>query len=676
MIWRTECCTLSLLARHYRTLIRTCARYLALDVGTKLHASIITTGLQTLPNTYLRNAILQMYAACGRVLYARKMFDEIPLSYKDTVDWTTLMGCYARGGLPVYALNLFVEMRKNDVLIDEFTMVTVFVASAKLGCEQFGVQGHGCMVKMGFGSSIKACNAAMDMYVKCGLIDKTRRIFNEMEEKSLVSWTVLLGGVVKWEGFENARLLFDEMPERNQVAWTIMTAAYIENGLTREAFGLLREMVFEFGFELNFVTLCSWLSASAQSGNVMMGKWVHMYALKKIKHDIMVETALINMYAKCGRIDDAFRVFNVMPRRNVITWNAMLSGLAMQGKGDMVLDLFAQMVREVKPDDVTFTAVLSACSHSGLVDQGRRFFYSLESTYGIKPSIEHYSCIVDLLGRAGHLEEAESIIRGMPIPPNEVVLGSLLGSCSVHKNLELGERLMKELLQMYHDNTEYHVLLSNMYSLAGKIDKANSIRVVLKSRGVRKVPGTSSIHVGGEIHCFSAGDKLHPQSQEIYMMLDEMIQKIRLAGYVPDTACQKFSGSYDGEYYGYGREEKEQALFSHSEKLAVCFGLISTQAGMPLYIFKNLRICQDCHSAMKIAVLLLKKLGDELMEEAKEVASFLYFEEKMTVFIQALGLFGPSIVKIPARCMTLPDVPNAAIFTRRLIFLPVREEMV
>ncbi|MCD7457477.1 hypothetical protein HAX54_035188 [Datura stramonium] len=601
MIWGTEC-TLSLLARHHRTLFRTCARCLALDVGKKLHASIVTTGLETLPNTFLPNAVLQMYAACGCVLSARKVFDQIPLSHKDTVDWTTLMACYARGGLPLDSLHLFVNMRKSSVLIDEFTMVTVFLACAKLGCELFGVQGHGCMVKMGFNSSIKACNAAMDMYVKCGLIDKTRRIFNEMAEKSLVSWTVLLEGVVKWEGFENARLLFSQMPERNEVSWTIMIAAYIENGLTKEVFELLREMLFESGFELNFVTVCSWLSACAQSGNVLVGKWVHMYALKMIKHeiDMMVATALINMYAKCGRIDDAFRVFKVMHRRNVISWNAMLSGLAMQGKGDMVLDLFGQMIREVKPDDITFTAILSACSHSGLVDQGRHFFYSLESTYGIKPSIEHYSCVVDLLGRAGHLEEAESIIRGMVITPNEVVLGSLLGSCSVHKNLELGERLMKELVQLYPDNTEYHVLLSNMYSLAGKNDKANSIRVVLRSRGVRKVPGMSSIYVGGRIHCFSAGDKLHPQSQEIYMMLDEMIRKIRLAGYVPHTAWQQFSGSDDGEYYGYSQEEKEQTLFSHSEKLAVCFGLISTQAGMPLYIFKNLRICQDCHSAMKV----------------------------------------------------------------------------
>ncbi|WMV34416.1 hypothetical protein MTR67_027801 [Solanum verrucosum] len=347
MIWQTEC-TLSLLARHYRTLFRTCAKCSSLDVGKKLHASIITTGLVTFQNTFLRNAIVHMYAACGSVLYARKVFDEIPLSYKDTVDWTTLMGCYARGGFPLDGLNLFVHMRKSDVLIDEYTMVVVFLASAKMGCEQFGVQGHGCMVKMGFSSSIKACNAVMDMYVKCGLIDKTRRIFSEMGEKSVVSWTVVLGGVVKWEGFENARLLFDKMPERNEVAWTVMIAAYIENGLTKEAFGLLREMLFESGFELNFVTLSSLLSACAQSGNVLVGKWVHV-------------------------IDDAFRVFLVMPRRNVITWNAMLSGLAMQGKGDMVLDLFGQMIREVKPDDVTFTAILSACSHSGLVARSTFF---------------------------------------------------------------------------------------------------------------------------------------------------------------------------------------------------------------------------------------------------------------------------------------------------------------
>nr|GME04702.1 pentatricopeptide repeat-containing protein At5g15340, mitochondrial [Ipomoea batatas] len=442
-----------------------------------------------------------MYAACGRALSARKLFDQIPLSQKDTVDWTVLMGSYIRAGLPLSALKLFIDMRREIVPVDELTMVSVFNGCAKLGHDgvEVGVQGHAFLIKIGLDFCVKACNAIMDMYVKCGLINETRKVFDELRERSVVSWTILLEGVVRMEGLEIARLVFDKMPERNIVAWTIMIAGYVENGFTMEAFRLLSIMLFDLRFELNFVSLCSWLSAYAQSGNIMMGKWVHVYYLKKINSelDAMISTSLIDMYAKCGRIDDAFRVFAMTPQRNVITWNVMLSGLAKQGKGNTLLDMFGEMVKDVKPDDVTFTAVLSACSHSGLVDQGRHFFYNLEPMYGIKPSMEHFSCFVDLLGRAGYLEEAKSVIQKMPMPPNEVVLGSLLGACSVHKNIEMGECLMKELVQMYPHNSEYHILLSNMYVFAGKRDKANSLRGILKHRGIRKVPGISSIYVGG-----------------------------------------------------------------------------------------------------------------------------------------------------------------------------------
>jgi pentatricopeptide repeat protein len=306
------------------------------------------------------------------------------------------------------------------------------------------------------------------------------------------------------------------------------------------------------------------------------------------------------MYAKCGPIDMAFKVFKYLPKRNVVAWNAMLGGLAMHGRGKFVLDIFPKMIEEAKPDDLTFMAVLSACSHSGLVDQGYHYFRSLESEYGTTPKIEHYACMVDILGRAGHLEEAVMLIKKMPMCPNEVVLGSLLGSCNAHGKLQLGERILQELIQMDGHNTEYHVLLSNMYVLEGKQDKANSLRQILKSKGIRKVPGVSSIYVGGNIHQFSAGDKSHPLTKEIYHALNNMIQRLRLAGYVPNTTNQVFPGSDGREGSSEEMEEKEQALFLHSEKLAVCFGHISTKPGAPLYIFKNLRICQDCHSAIKI----------------------------------------------------------------------------
>ncbi|KAK6155065.1 hypothetical protein DH2020_009313 [Rehmannia glutinosa] len=579
MRWPALCTSPSSLARHCRALVRSCGRHSALDVGQKLHATTVTTGLITLPKLYLRNVIMHMYAACGDVLSARKLFDEIPMIHKDTADWTTLMDCYSRGGSPMDALSLFVIMRE-------------------VGNSAFGVQGHACMIKLGLDYCVKARNAAMDMYVKCGLMGDAKTLFDETNVRNVVSWTVLLWGAVKWEGLEKGKNLFDEMPERNEIAWTIMIARYVENGFIREAFRLLSEMVFGFGFHLNSASLSSLLSACTQSGDVLMGKWVHSYALRATivtTTDVKLGTALLDMYAKCGRINSALRVFKSMRTKNVVTWNAMLGGLAMHGKGTTVLDMFDQMLKEVKPNDVTFTAVLSACSHSGLVDEGRKLFYSLENVYGITPSMENYACMVDLLGRSGRLQEAEDIIRKMPMRPNEVVLGSLLGACSAHRKHELGDRLVRDLVQMYPYNTDHHVLLSNMYALSGKSDKADSFRRDLRDRGIRKVPGISTMYINGQVHQFSAGEKTHPLINEIYLMLDEMIPKLKLAGYIPDTSSQMLSGDDTNE-----QEEKERALMCHSEKLAVCFGLISTKAGTPLYIFKNLRICQDCHSAMKI----------------------------------------------------------------------------
>lgn len=575
-------------------------------------------------------------------------------------------------------------------------------------------QMHVGMVKFGFLRHTKVCNAVMDGYVKCGLVGEVRKVFEEIEEPSVVSWTVVLEGVVKWEGAEKGRVVFDGMPERNEVAWTVMIKGYVGSGFTKEAFLLLQEMVFGnqqelglakkiivsrysesrfeysseevtkfsaqqclqgkdkvfdnqreldlvveasvietdesrfkflqgeipafsarqcvqndclqrripvgnqkeeemvfgcgFEFGLNCVTLCSVLSACSQSGDVSVGRWVHCYAVKAVGWDlgVMVGTSLVDMYAKCGRIRAALMVFRHMPRRNVVAWNAMLGGLAMHGMGNAVVEMFSCMVEEVKPDAVTFMAMLSACSHSGRVEQGWQYFHDLERVYGVRPEIEHYACMVDLLGRAGRLEEAEVLVRKMPIPPNEVVLGSLLGACYAHGKLRLGEKIMRELVQMDPLNTEYHILLSNMYALCGKVDKANSLRKVLKNRGIRKVPGMSSIYVDGQLHKFMAGDKSHPRTADIYMKLDDMICKLRLAGYVPNTNCQVLFGCSNGDDIE-ASEEVEQLLFTHSEKLALCFGLMSTAPGSPLCIFKNLRICQDCHSAIKIASDVYKR---------------------------------------------------------------------
>ncbi|MBA0758471.1 hypothetical protein Gotri_021463 [Gossypium trilobum] len=583
--------------RYLRPFIRTCAQRSALTTGKKLHAMVLTTGLSTTENSFLLNTLLHLYASCGDISSAQKLFDEIPHSSKDAADWTSLMSSFSRQNRPHDSLLLFSQMLEKGAEIDDVAMVCLFSACAWLRDVGVGSQGHGRVVKMGFERRVKVCNALMDMYGKSGMVEEMRRVFTEMKEKNVVSWTVVLDGVLKWEGVSNGREVFDDMPHCNEVAWTIMIVGYVGNGFSKEGFLLLSQMVFHLGIKLNYITLCSLLSACAQSGDVAMGRWVHVYGLKMMgmEMDIMVETALLDMYAKCGRIDTAIKVFECMPRRNVVSWNALLSGLAMHGRGQLVINMFPRMIKEVMPDDLTFIAVLSACSHSGMIDQGSYYFDSLQSVYGITPKIDHYACMVDLLGRAGRLEEAETLINKMPIPPNEVVLGSLLGSCNSHGKLQLAKRLLQKLILMNPRNTEYHILLSNMYALAGKPDEANALRKVLKTKGISKVPGMSSIHVDGQLHQFSAGDKSHPKTREIYIMLEDMVQRLQSAGYVPNLSAQVFPGDDAGVEL-----EKEQALFSHSEKLAVCFGLLSTEPGKPLYIFKNIRICRDCHAAIMI----------------------------------------------------------------------------
>ncbi|CAA7031319.1 unnamed protein product [Microthlaspi erraticum] len=584
-----------------RLLLRQCAHRSYLRPGKELHAVLTISGLTKAPRSYLSNSLFQFYAASGDVATAQKLFDEIPLSEKDNVDWTALLSSFSRCGFLVNSMKLFAEMRRKRVEIDDVSLVCLFGVCAKLEDIGFGVQGHGVAVKMGLLTSLKPCNALMDMYGKCGLVGEVKRIFEALEEKSVVSWTVVLDTVVKWEGLERGREVFNEMPERNAVAWTVMVAGYLGAGFTGEALELLAEMVFECGYDLNFVTLCSMLSACAQSGNLVMGRWVHVYALKKgmimeeeeESYDpVMVGTTLVDMYAKCGNIDSSMKVFRLMRKRNVVTWNAMFSGLAMHGKGRMVIDMFSEMVREVKPDDLTFTAVLSACSHSGMVEEGWRCFHSLR-LYGLEPEVDHYACMVDLLGRAGRIEEAEMLMREMPVAPNEVVLGSLLGSCSVHGKLEVAERIKRELVQMSPGNTEYNILLSNMYAAEGRSDDVDGLRGSMRNRGIRKIPGLSSIHLNGSFHRFSSGDRSHPRAKEIYLKLNEVIDQIRSAGYVTDVSG--LVSSLEGDL-----EDKEQALCSHSEKLAVCFGLMETKPRTPIHIFKNLRICRDCHSAMKI----------------------------------------------------------------------------
>ncbi|PWA46904.1 Pentatricopeptide repeat-containing protein [Artemisia annua] len=343
----------------------------------------------------------------------------------------------------------------------------------------------------------------------------------------------------------------------------------------------------------NYVSLISVLPAVSGLGALEIGKWVHYFAVRNgIKIDLMLGSALIDMYSKCGSIEEALQLFESLSQKNVITWNSIITGLAIHGRAKDALDHFTKMQESgVSPNDVTYISVLTACSHAGLVDKGMSIFNQMVQTDGLKPRIEHYGCMVDLLGRAGRLQEAENLLLKMPGEPDDVVLKALLGACKKHGNIEIGERVAKRLLEIDPQDGAPYVALSNMYASLANWDGVTETRLKMKENDVKKDPGCSWIEVNGSIHEFVVADESHAKTKDIYMMLEEIKDRLSLAGYKPDTS-QVLLRMDDAE--------KESVLSYHSEKIAVAFGLISTRRETMVKVVKNLRICDDCHSTIKL----------------------------------------------------------------------------
>lgn len=390
--------------------------------------------------------------------------------------------------------------------------------------------------------------------------------------------------------------MFAKCPERTSVAlWNAVISGFAKCGRSKEALELFDQMLQMEGEDVRAdgITVVSALAACADLGALDAGEWIHDHAAKNsIQLDVFVGTALVDMYSKCGSIDLARKVFDEMPDRNVMSWTVMIRGLAMCGNGGDALALFSKMIDEgVKPDGITFVGVLSACSHSRLVDEGRRVFASMTRDFGIVPKSEHYSCVVDLLSRAGMLREAIEFIENMPLEPDAALWGSLLSACRRNpKEVELAEFVAGQLMEIEPDNDATYVLLSNIYAYNNRWDDVARVRRLMKERAIRKTPGCSSVEANGVVHEFIAGDRSHPQFEEIYGMVEEVALKLEDSGYVMDTSEVLLD---------IGEDEKRSSLLLHSEKLALAFGLISTNSSTTVRIVKNLRVCNDCHTMMK-----------------------------------------------------------------------------
>ncbi|KAL4205332.1 hypothetical protein AMTRI_Chr01g114100 [Amborella trichopoda] len=484
----------------YPFVLVSCAGLPDCSYGKRAHSSLHKSGLNSVE--FIQHSLITMYSKCGVLQDARKVFDEI--LERDLVSWNAMISGYAQNQSPYEAIALFRLMRISGLEPDEMTLVSVLAACADSGDMVLGRWIENYAEERGFGLNSFIGSSLIGMYSKCG---------------NLIS----------------ARKIFDRMSERDVVAWNAMITGYAQNGLSKEAIRLFYEMR-ERRVGVDKITLVGVLSACAMAGALDLGTWLDQYTLSRgLRKDVYVGTALVDMYAKCGCLDQARSVFSEMRERNVVTWNAMISGLAMHGQGREALSLFTKMrEKHVEPNNITFVGVLSACVHVGLVEEGREYFKCMRHEYGIAPQIEHYACMVDLLGRAGLLKEAYRFLTSIPKKPDAVVWGTLLGACKVHRDVDLGERVMGHLLELEPGNSGNYVILYNLYIAAKRWDEAARIRGLMRDKGVQKIPGCSWIEVENTVHEFHVSEDLHPQMEDIYAVLDVLIDQLKLEGYSPN----------------------------------------------------------------------------------------------------------------------------------------------
>lgn len=419
-----------------------------------------------------------------------------------------------------------------------------------------------------------------------------RRLLDEAALFDEVSFNSMISGYARLGDLQNARKVFDEMPARNVVSWSAMVSGYVQGGRSKEALDVFSQMQAE-GCKPDDTTLVGVLAACAHLGALEQGKWVHSYLKgNNLRVSVFLGSALIDMYSKCGDAELGLKVFKEMRDKNLLVWTTMIKGLAMHGRGLEALQLFSEMEGSgIVPDDIAFIGALCACTHAGLVNKGRKMFDSMIQQYGIKPKIEHYGCMVDLLARNGLLDEAQKLIECMPMKPDALIWGAIMAGCRFHKNVELAEYAVKHLIQLEPECSGVYVLLGNIYAASGRHNDARGIRYLMKRMGVEKTPGCSLVEIKGMVHQFIVGDTSHPRIKDILAKWNEIEGRIRIEGYVPD----KKEVLLDIE-----EEEKEDVLSRHSEKLAIAFALISTGDGMSIRVVKNLRVCRDCHHVTKL----------------------------------------------------------------------------
>ncbi|KAL5053773.1 hypothetical protein RYX36_034455 [Vicia faba] len=532
-----------------------CANIGNLSLGRALHGFGVKACLGE--EVVFSNTLLDMYSKCGNLNGATEVF--VKMGETTIVSWTSIIAAYVREGLYDDAIGLFDEMQSKGVRPDIYTVASIVHACACGNALDKGREVHGYVIKNGMGSNLPVANALVNMYAKCGSVEEARLVFSQILAKDIVSWNTIIGG-------------------------------YSQNSLPSEALELFSDM--QKQLKPDDITMACVLPACAGLAALDKGREIHGYILRRgYFSDLHVACALVDMYAKCGLLGLARLLFDMIPQKDLISWTAMIAGYGMHGFGNEAISTFKKMrIAGIEPDESSFAAILNACSHSGLLHEGWRFFNFMRNESGIEPKLEHYACMVDLLSRAGNLSKAYKFIESMPIEPDATIWGTLLSGCRIHHDVKLAEKVAEHLFELEPDNTRYYVDLANVYAEAEKWEEVKKLQEKIGKRRFKQNSGCSWIEVGGKFNIFVAGNTKHPQAKRI----DALLRKLSL---------QMENGDYSTKlrYALINEDDMEKGVIQcgHSEKLAMAFGILNLPPGRTVRVTKNRRVCGDCHEMGK-----------------------------------------------------------------------------
>ncbi|KAI9109870.1 hypothetical protein K1719_018911 [Acacia pycnantha] len=578
------------------------------------------------------NSIISSHAVTGSLNDVWDIFRRMEsLGIKpDIITWNSLLSAHLLQGSYNSVLTIFRRLQSAGFKPDSCSVTSAIQVIIELGFFTLGREIHGYVLRNKLDYDVYVCTSLVDMYVKNDSLDKAKAVFDNTENKNICAWNSLISGYSFKGQFNNAETLLTQMEEEgiepDLVTWNGLVSGYSVCGYSKEALAVIRRIK-SSGLTPNVIswtaiisgcsqnekywdalkifsqmqaenvkpnpaTICSLLSACAGLSLLKKGEEIHCLSLRLcFVDDVYIATALIDMYSKAGRLKVAIDIFRRIQNKTLPCWNCMMMGYAIYGHGEEVMNLFNELHETgIQPVAITFTALLSGCKNSGLVDEGWKYFDSMKTDYNLNPTIEHYCCMVDLLGKAGYLDEAWDFVNTMPMEPDASIWGALLASCRIHKKVRLAEIAAKHLFELEPDNSANYVLMMNLYSALNQWEDVQRVKESMVARGMKTPNVWSWTQVNQTIHLFSTEGKPHPEEGDIYFELYHLISEIRKLGYVPDIKCV---------YQNIDDSKKEKVLLSHTEKLAITYALMKSKNGEPIRVVKNTRICQDCHAAAK-----------------------------------------------------------------------------